>query len=50
MIKSVVVTELEKPIFPPFDSHPRLVLGVIVALFLVGLVTRWMHHAGVIAN
>lgn len=30
----------EKPIFPPFDSTPRLVLGVIVALFLVGLVTH----------
>ena len=48
MIKSVVVTQPEKPIFPPFDSHPRLVLGVIVALFLVGLVTRWLHKVGII--
>ena len=25
------------------DSSPRLVLAIIVGLFLVGVVTRWLH-------
>jgi len=37
------MTTPDRPIFPPFDSHPRLVLAVIVGLFLVGVVTRWLH-------
>ncbi len=46
MITQGIVTQPEKPIFPPFDSHPRLVQGVIVALLVCCLRTfNWRRFA-----
>ena len=38
----------EKPIFPPFDSNPKLVVGVVLGLFVLGVVVRLLHSLGVI--